>query len=216
MIFEMKEAVRSLISEFSPHTDADAASGRVLRFYDALCIENKFQNLTRLISPEDFIEGHLLDVLHLEKSGFLEIGQKPFDLGSGGGVPGLLHYEAFTRPWTLCDSEKLKADFLSRYLAEYSVNDVEVVDSRAEVWLTTHDARQIVTRAVGKVGKVMSWIEKCSTWNNLILFKGPGWAEEWKEFNRTRFRAQLKIDGEYSYTVGKELKTRHILMLTRI
>jgi 16S rRNA (guanine(527)-N(7))-methyltransferase RsmG len=188
---------------------------RVIEFYEALIQENSVQNLTRLTEPKDFIEGHLLDVLHLEKTGYLARDSRPFDLGSGGGVPGLLHAHIFRKNWILCDSEKLKADFLGRFCSGYSLNECEIVNTRAEQWLNTHRADQIVARAVGTVTKIYTWLEKCSTWNQLILLKGPNWGEEWKEFTQSRFRNKLTITNEYSYSIGEEQKVRKIIHLTK-
>ena len=38
-------------------------------FTSSFLAENEIQNLTRLISPQDFIEGHVLDVKELLRSG---------------------------------------------------------------------------------------------------------------------------------------------------
>lgn len=190
-------------------------------FYKELIKENENQNLTRLTSLDDFYNGHLLDVLHLEECKFLntDSGKIPFDLGSGGGIPGLLHSFLFNQNWVLCDSEKQKAAFLTRFCDEYSLKDNLIVNSRAENWLSNQvnakKSQQIVTRAVGTVTKIYTWLEKCSTWNELILFKGPNWENEWSEFKLTRFRNKLKIANEYSYTVGDDQKTRKIIHLTK-
>src|SRR4051812_14678809 len=82
---------------------------RIQRFYDELVSGNERQNLTRLIEPEDFVEGHLLDVRELLKSGLLEFPAA--DLGSGCGVPGLLAAAIEEKPWLLLESEGQKARF---------------------------------------------------------------------------------------------------------
>ncbi len=187
----------------------------LLNFYREFVRENEIQNLSRLIDPVSFHDGHVLDVLHLEKSGFL--AQKVMDLGSGGGVPGLLHQMIFKRPWILCDSEKRKAEFLQRLINDYPVDGSQVVNIRAEEWLSAGGKTdQISARAVGSVEKIYSWISKCSTWNKLILMKGPGWEEEWKKFSvLTKKKTPLLVMGEYRYEVGSERKQRVIIHLER-
>ncbi|RYZ83480.1 MAG: hypothetical protein EOP04_19880, partial [Proteobacteria bacterium] len=167
------------------------------------------------LSPEQFHEGHVLDVLHIEKSGFLS--DRVMDLGSGGGVPGLLHQMIFKKPWILCDSEKFKADFLQRVINEYPVTHSEVVNTRAEEWLSIgNQVDQITARAVGSVEKIYAWIRYCSTWNNLLLLKGPGWEAEWSRFvENSSKKTPLKIDREYRYEVGVEKKRRVIIQLSR-
>lgn len=187
----------------------------LLIFFREFTLENKVQNLSRLLDPVSFHDGHVLDVLHLEKSGFL--GGKVMDLGSGGGVPGLLHQMIFKRSWILCDSEKRKAEFLQRMITDYPVENALVVNIRAEEWLSSGgQTDQISARAVGTVEKIYSWIRKCSTWNKLILLKGPGWEEEWKKFSAlTKKKNPFQVIGEYRYEVGIEKKQRVIIHLER-
>src|SRR5579884_2712123 len=75
----------------------------VVRFYRLVLAENEKQNLTRLTSPKEFIEGHVLDVRALLKSGLLSF--PAMDLGSGGGVPGLLAAATSDDQWVLAESE---------------------------------------------------------------------------------------------------------------
>jgi 16S rRNA (guanine527-N7)-methyltransferase len=194
----------------------DAVLSSVLKFYELLVEENKVQNLTRLISPEDFIQGHLIDVLELLKADVLQF--PAFDLGSGAGVPGLLAaiIENSSKPWVLCDSEKSKALFLARVASSLSLNHVEVHAGRAEDYLKTKKAGSVVCRAVGNVQKIYSWLRPCSTWNNLILFKGPNWEEEWKDAPRSAKLMELKVKNTKKYFVGAEKKERVLLEVVRL
>ncbi|OFZ20126.1 MAG: hypothetical protein A2X94_09465 [Bdellovibrionales bacterium GWB1_55_8] len=187
---------------------------RVVRFYDLLVEENSVQNLTRLTSPEDFLNGHLEDVLALLRSELL--GPSAMDLGSGGGVPGLLAACLEERPWILVDSEKRKAEFLEKARSQLDLPHVRVFHGRGEDVLLRTSADSIVARAVGPAERIFAWIGKCSTWNNLVLLKGPGWADEWGAFSRGRYRDKLKIGGEFEYAVGPELKQRRIVRLNRV
>lgn len=194
---------------------SNAVLGGVLKFYELLLEENKVQNLTRLTSPEDFIEGHLLDVLELLKSDFLQY--PAMDLGSGPGVPGLLAslIEAEAKPWVLCESEKSKALFLARVSSSLSLNHVQVHSGRAEDFLKTNKVGSVVCRAVGNVQKIYSWLRPCSTWNNLILFKGPSWEEEWKDAPRSAKLGDLKVKNTKKYFVGAQKKERVLLEVVR-
>jgi 16S rRNA G527 N7-methylase RsmG len=92
---------------------------------------------------------------------------------------------------------------------------VEVFGGRAEVFLRKHRVESVVARAVGKVEKIFGWIQECSTWNKLILLKGPGWIEEWQEFEGSKFRKKLRVVGEHRYQVGASEKSRVIIALER-
>jgi 16S rRNA (guanine527-N7)-methyltransferase len=186
----------------------------VLAFYELLSKENEVQNLTRLIGPSDFIEGHLLDTLELIRSGLVDF--PAMDLGSGGGVPGLL--AAVIRPdhWVLVESEKRKAEFLARAVSTLKLEErVSVAGIRAEDYLKQSAVESIVARAVGPVDRIYGWIRKCSTWNTLVLLKGPSWEEEWARFQASKFKSEIAIEAIHSYEVGPDNKKRMIVRLTR-
>jgi 16S rRNA (guanine527-N7)-methyltransferase len=176
--------------------------------------ENEVQNLTRLISPKDFIDGHLIDVLELLKT--QRVAFPAVDLGSGAGIPGLIAAIIGPGRWILAESEARKADFLRRAVLTLGLTSVEVVAVRAESYLASQRCESVVSRAVGSAEKIYSWIGKCSTWNNLILFKGPKWADEKNELLTGQYRNQLAVGFEHHYETGPERKSRVIVRLDRI
>lgn len=107
---------------------ADAAEAYVRLLLDA----NTRLNLTRVTEPDEIARLHLLDALAglpmLPGSGSV------VDLGSGGGVPGIVL--ALARPdlaWTLVDSVGKKADALRGFVSGLRLAGVEVLAERAEV-----------------------------------------------------------------------------------
>ena len=190
---------------------------RVFSFYQLLLKENQIQNLTRLISAQDFVEGHLIDVLELMKSGFLTSTQV-IDLGSGGGVPGLLSALLDGKNWVLVEAEKRKADFLKQTSEQLGLSPaVSVFAQRIEEFLSSQEqSYPIVARAVGPVDRIYAWIRGCSTWNTLVLFKGPGWDAEWSKFLQTKYRKELSWVRTHEYSVGAEKKIRRIVEIKRV
>jgi 16S rRNA (guanine527-N7)-methyltransferase len=198
-----------LLSDFS-----DETREKVLSFYQLLAAENQVQNLTRLISPADFWSGHLIDVLELQKTGWVDY--PAVDLGSGCGVPGLLSALVEPQEWCLVESEKRKAEFLDRVVRELKLESLVTVRAeRLESYLRAESTCSIVARAVGPVERIFSWIVKRSTWNNLVLLKGPGWDNEWEAFQKGRFKGQLEVSGIHSYRIEKTDRERKIVKLVR-
>jgi 16S rRNA (guanine527-N7)-methyltransferase len=198
---------------------SSAQQKKVAEFYQLVVAENEIQNLTRLISPQDFVAGHVLDVKELLASGLLQY--PAMDLGSGGGVPGLLaaailEETELAKPWVLVDSEGRKAEFLRKSVELLGLSQVQVFGKRAEDVLKTISVDSIVARAVGPVERIFAWIQNCSTWNTLVLLKGPGWDEEWKSFQQSAHRKKLEIAGDHFYEVGAEKKRRRIVKLRRV
>ena len=183
-------------------------------FYGAVLRENEVQNITRLTSPEDFLFGHILDCVSLRRSDLVEF--PAMDLGSGLGVPGIGCAFLGMGPWILAESERRKAEFLSGVIQELKIEDVSAFSGRGEKYLESGVANSVVARAVGPVERIFSWIKGCSTWNNLILFKGPAWDEEWKSFCSTEQGRKLILTGEYAYEAGPEKKQRRIIRLDRL
>ncbi len=190
------------------------ARERLLRYYEMVLVENEQQNLTRLINPSDFFVGHILDSIELLKSNLLEY--PALDLGSGVGVPGIVCAVLNGQPWVLCDSEKKKAEFLQTVVTELKLEDVSVTSERVETAIKSAKIGSIVARAVGKVEKILGWVRSCSTWNSLILLKGPGWEEEWNIAGPQVQKWKFDISGEYKYKSGPENKYRVIIKLSRV
>jgi 16S rRNA (guanine527-N7)-methyltransferase len=188
--------------------------GLIARYRDIVIAGNERQNLTRLTSPTDFFDGHVRDVLEMMSSGL--VCYPAMDLGSGAGVPGILAAIMGSGQWVLAESEGRKAEFLREAVANLGLSGVSVFAGRGEQYLRSARVESVVAKAVGAVEKIYGWIRKCSTWNNLVLFKSRGWEEEWKTFCSTRQGSELKIDGQHEYAVGKAGKVRIIVRLARV
>ena len=108
---------------------ADAVEQYVALLLDA----NDRLNLTRVTEPAAVARLHLLDALSalplLDSLG----PARALDLGSGGGVPGLVL--ALARPemtWTLIDSVGKKCDAMRGFAAALGLTSVTVIAQRAE------------------------------------------------------------------------------------
>lgn len=186
---------------------------RLERFYGLLRAEGEVQNLTRLETPEEFVDGHVWDCFELLRSGL--VGWPALDLGSGAGVPGLLC--AILRPdrWILAESERRKADFLHRAVEGLGLPHVSVQARRAEEVLETENVESVVARAVGPVDRIYGWIGARSTWNTLVLLKSRKWEDEWAKASQTKAGRKLVIENRHEYSVGPEKKYRLIVRLGR-
>jgi 16S rRNA G527 N7-methylase RsmG len=95
-----------------------------------------------------------------------------------------------------------------------------VFSGRAEKFLSDvapkKAVKSVVARAVGPISRIYTWIRPCSTWNNLVLLKGPRWEEEWAEIQGGRYKNELKWVDSYKYTVGAEKKQRIIVKIERV
>jgi 16S rRNA (guanine527-N7)-methyltransferase len=114
---------------------ADAVERYVALLLDA----NRRLNLTRVVEPAAVARLHLLDALSAlpvidAMPDLVPGGGARLDLGSGGGVPGLVL--ALARPrerWVLVESVRKKSDVLRGFVGALGLANVEVLAERAEV-----------------------------------------------------------------------------------
>ncbi|MGH2401094.1 MAG: 16S rRNA (guanine(527)-N(7))-methyltransferase RsmG [Candidatus Limnocylindria bacterium] len=109
---------------------ADAAA----RYVGLLLEANARLNLTRIVEPAAVARLHLLDALSALPLLDAVSPSRALDLGSGGGVPGIVL--ALARPdvsWTLVDSVRKKADALRSFASALGIANVAVVAERAEL-----------------------------------------------------------------------------------
>jgi 16S rRNA (guanine527-N7)-methyltransferase len=134
-------------------------------------------NLTRHTDYEKFVARDVVDSLALEP--FLEPGERVLDVGSGGGVPGVVL--AVVRPdleVTLSESVAKKAKALEAIVREAGL-DLPVHHGRAEQLLVEGRFDTLVVRAVAPLAKLLTWFgPHWEMFNRLLIIKGPAWVEE--------------------------------------
>ncbi len=187
---------------------------RLVRFWELVQKENGVQNLTCIIEPVAFAEEHLRDSIELIKTGWIQ--GEAVDLGTGGGFPGIPCAILGSASWILIDSEKRKIDFVQSVIKALELTNARAIHGRAEAVLAGGRHDFVVSRAVGPVERIYGWLSKCSTWNNLVLLKGPRWDEEWAAFQGGAHRNKLQLKDITEYEVGSEKKKRKIVWLSRI
>lgn len=131
-----RHALERLLSQDAPELADDLPvtfADAVERYVELLLDANQRLNLTRVVEPEAVARLHLLDALvGLPWLDDADPGSA-LDLGSGGGIPGIVL--AMARPrvqWTLVDSVRKKAEALRGFVAALGLANVEVVAQRAE------------------------------------------------------------------------------------
>lgn len=169
------------------------------RYLDLLEAGNRRTNLTRIVDRESAEIQHVADALTLLKylpPGVMdnqgveegEAGRMPTlrlaDVGSGGGVPGIVL--AIARPDVqilLLESTKKKAVFLEEAVRELALVNVRVSDQRAEDAGRLPEMRGkfdvAVARAVGTLNWLAEWcLPLVKRGGTMLAMKGPKAAEE--------------------------------------
>jgi 16S rRNA (guanine527-N7)-methyltransferase len=149
-----------------------------LERYCALLWEwNARLNLTRHTDYEKFVARDLIDSLVFAE--FLDAGEKVVDVGTGGGVPGVVL--AIVRPdlkLTLTDSVGKKVKAVSDIVARLGL-PVPVYHGRAEQLVREQRQNTLVIRAVARLVKLLDWFSPhWQRFDRLLILKGPSWLDE--------------------------------------
>lgn len=159
---------------------------------------NERLNLTRHTDVDTFVARDLMDVT--QAASLLPENQEVLDIGSGGGVPGLVL--AMIRPdleVAVCESVGKKANVLKEFVEQLEL-PVTVYHDRAEAVLDDMRFHCCLARAVGPMWKLLTWLD--GRWLNahrLLTFKGPRWVEEVTEAKTRGLTKKLLIKPVASY-----------------
>lgn len=168
-------------------TTADAAispeAERQLRRLAGL-IAGSIHNLVSRGDREDVFGIHVRECVAYAPALELAPGQRWIDVGTGGGLPGLaLAILAPNVAWTLVDSVRKKTDAVQAFAAELGLNNVVVINGRAEELAHDPGLREqfdgAVSRAVAPLPtlvEVLTGFVKPRGW--VVAAKGPRWPDE--------------------------------------
>jgi 16S rRNA (guanine527-N7)-methyltransferase len=138
---------------------------------------NEKLNLTRHTTYEKFVARDVIDSLAFSQ--FLTAGEDVLDVGTGGGVPGIV--VAIVRPdvsVSLCDSVAKKARVVGQIVQALGLN-LPVHNAKAQDLLEDGLHDTLMARAVAPLPKLLTWLDgRWSLFRRLLVLKGPAWVEE--------------------------------------
>jgi 16S rRNA (guanine527-N7)-methyltransferase len=147
------------------------------RYCELLWDWNTKINLTRHTDYEKFVARDLIDSLAF--SPFLRPKEKVLDVGSGGGVPGIVL--AIVRDdlqISLSESIGKKANVLTDIVERLGLK-TPVLHARAEDILAQQRFDTLILRAVAKLKKLLEWFQPhWNSFDRLLAIKGPSWIGE--------------------------------------
>lgn len=199
-------SLRQAISQYGLSVPENAYP-KLKHYCDHLWEINQTLNLTRHTDHDKFASRDLLDTLELSK--LIPQEKEVLDVGSGGGVPGMVL--AILRPdlrVTLSESVGKKAKALNE-IAERLQLDIEIYQTRAEELLEDFRFDYTTARGVGSLSKLAQWFHK--VWpaaGRLLAVKGPKWLDEKKEADQNGLLkgCDVRVVAEYEVP-GQEWKS---------
>jgi 16S rRNA (guanine527-N7)-methyltransferase len=160
----------------------DPSTQRLAAYAASLWSWNERLNLTRHTDVEKFVSRDVGDSAAI--AGHLASGERILDVGTGGGVPGVLL--ALLRPdlrVELAESVGKKARAVQEILRATGLA-IPVHEGAAQSIVAGRAAGRerfdtLVVRAVAPLVKLLGWFEPiCDAYGRMLVVKGPRWEEE--------------------------------------
>jgi 16S rRNA (guanine527-N7)-methyltransferase len=171
-------------------------------------------NLTRHTTYEKFVARDLIDSLAFAR--FLAPKEKVLDVGSGGGVPGVVL--AIVRDdlrISLSDSVGKKARVLAEIVEGLGLH-APVRHARGEDIVAEQRFNTLVIRAVARLKKLLEWFRPhWKAFDRLLVLKGPSWLDERGEARHYGLMHDLALRKLVSYPLPGTESESVLLQITR-
>ena len=185
---------------------------RLEKYCELLWSWNEKINLTRHTDFEKFVSRDVVDSLALSE--FLLTGERVLDVGTGGGVPGIIL--AIVRPdlkVELCDSTGKKANVVAEIVKSLKLN-VPVWHSKAEDLFPARKYTTLTVRAVSKMPKLLEiFAPHWHSFERILMVKGPNWVAERGESRHYGYMTKLSLRVLKSYPIGETASESVILQI---
>lgn len=130
---------------------------QLLAYLGLLIKWNKAYNLTAVRNPDEMVSRHLLDSLSV-LPWVEQAGQRWLDVGSGGGMPGIiLAIMLPEREFVLLDGNGKKTRFLTQVKLELGLDNVQVAHQRIEEHQPDAPYDGIISRAFSSLPDFTAW-----------------------------------------------------------
>jgi 16S rRNA (guanine527-N7)-methyltransferase len=206
------------VGDHYPHTDECRFSA--FEKYKTLLEQwNDKINLLSRGTDLDIYEKHFIDSLLFTQISFSD-GQTGIDLGSGAGFPGIPLKLVFpTIDMTLLEPTNKRARFLENVIDELRLDNIKVIASRAEEYVT--EAREkfdfLCARAVAPLSILLELAAPLIKTNgHIYLYKGDKVVEELKDANIAMKSLSLRLTNHYEATLPILGHNRHLLVLKKL
>ena len=174
---ELEKGLKQLQLELT-----DAQLGQLLDYLELLQKWNRVYNLTAVRDPQEMLTHHLLDSLaavrplqrHVEQNGARTL----LDVGSGGGLPGVVFAICCPELQVSCvDTVGKKAAFIQQVAAGLRLSNLRGIHARVEKLTDTYDV--VSSRAFATLKDFTDWSEQALTNDGVWLaMKGKEPVEE--------------------------------------
>jgi 16S rRNA (guanine527-N7)-methyltransferase len=195
-------------------TVSDTQLNLLIEFLALLHKWNAVYNLTAVRDPVQMVVQHLLDSLAIAPA--FESGRNVLDVGSGGGLPGLVLaiWATEANPGmrvSLIDTVHKKTAFLTQAKAELGLSNVRVYTGRVEALVVPESFDIITSRAFADLSDFVTWSSHLlASDGRFLAMKGTAPQEEMQ-----RLPAPWKVSRVLPLHVPELNAERHLVVIER-
>jgi 16S rRNA (guanine527-N7)-methyltransferase len=191
------------------------------RFTDLFIEKNKLINLTKINNREEFLIKHIIDSMILDKYVEMKPNKQVADLGTGGGLPGLLL--AIMHPenrFTLIDSVQKKIRCIEEFASQLKLNNVSGLSDRLEELGQNKKYREsfdiVIARALAPLPVLLELaIPLVKTSGIFVAMKGPGYLEELSNAANAMKELKIIMPKIEKYELPKSMGTHYLLLFKK-
>lgn len=180
--------------------------------YLALLVKwNSVYNLTSIREPAEMVKQHLLDSLSAVHA-FTQ-AKNVLDVGSGGGLPGIILAIVFPQTQvSMIDTVNKKTAFLTQVKAELKLKNVTVHTGRVELLKVEHLFDVITSRAFSELNNFINWSHHLlAEEGRFLAMKGVSPTQEIE-----RLPAGWEVEGIETLKVPSLDVERHLVIVKKI
>ena len=176
---------------------SDLQKNRLHKYFEMLVEKNKVMNLTGITEENEVYEKHFYDSILFAFD--MDLNDKTLiDVGTGAGFPGLVLAICYPRlKVTLLEPLAKRCNFLNEVIDELHLENVEVINARAEDLAKTHRGKFdfATARAVARLNILLELaIPLIKVNGTFIALKGKMGYEEVKEASNALKLLDCKIE----------------------
>lgn len=196
----------------------DEVIAKLIKYAELLIEYNSHTNLTAIRDSDDMLEKHFLDSLLLQE--FIDVKFKnAIDIGTGAGFPGMVL--AIVNPsinFVLMDSVGKKTTFLELVKNGLVLNNVEVINDRAENYIKANNREKFdlgLCRGVSRLNIILEYMIPFIKIGGVFLPQKLEYKNEILEAETALSILQCSVEGVYNKTLPTKGDARNILKIVK-
>lgn len=211
---EFEKEFNELISKYN--IKSNNITKQLYTYMECILESNNNINLTSITNPNEFIVKHFIDSLIISE--YID-GNKILDIGTGAGFPGIpLAINNPDKNFVLLDSVNKKLNVIRGTLPKISINNVDVIHSRAEDLAHDKEYREqfdcVVSRAVANLTTLVEYmLPFVKVGGMIICLKGPNYEQELMDASKAIDILGGKVEKTLSFNI--EDNERNIIFIKK-